>query len=159
MHLVGTNPFPSISLYILKSFFFRPVVLYYWLLNDDFEFWCFFVLFGLGTIFFLCRPSFPPDFKQLMEFYINQCTGALLSVYTYVIFWQIHIQEMANFCIIHLADISRNILRGISLALAGSAKEIESKISKDPFWVLRTIGYPPSPSSDGQDNARSTIGW
>ncbi|XP_016438061.2 homoarginine-6-hydroxylase 2-ODD-C23.1-like [Nicotiana tabacum] len=74
-------------------------------------------------------PSFPPDFKQLMEFYINQCT-----------------------------DISRNILRGISLALAGSAKEIESKISKDPFWVLRTIGYPPSPSSDGQDNARSTIG-
>nr|XP_016490990.1 PREDICTED: probable 2-oxoglutarate-dependent dioxygenase At3g49630 [Nicotiana tabacum] len=35
--------------------------------------------------------------------------------------------------------------------------EIESKISRDPFWVLRAIGYPPSPSSDGQENARSTI--
>ncbi|CAB62300.1 flavonol synthase-like protein [Arabidopsis thaliana] len=59
-------------------------------------------------------PENPQEFKELMEEYIKLCTG----------------------------DLSRKILRGISLALAGSPYEFEGKMAGDPFWVMRLIGYP-----------------
>ncbi|KAL1195058.1 putative 2-oxoglutarate-dependent dioxygenase [Cardamine amara subsp. amara] len=58
-------------------------------------------------------PENPKEYKELMEEYIKQCT-----------------------------DLSRNILRGISLALGGSPYEFEGKMVGDPFWVMRIIGYP-----------------
>ncbi|KAG7633827.1 Oxoglutarate/iron-dependent dioxygenase, partial [Arabidopsis suecica] len=58
-------------------------------------------------------PGNPQEYKYLMEEYIKLCT-----------------------------DLSRNILRGISLALGGSPYEFEGKMLRDPFWVMRIIGYP-----------------
>ncbi|KAK2657526.1 hypothetical protein Ddye_010578 [Dipteronia dyeriana] len=58
-------------------------------------------------------PLNPPNFKSSMEEYINLCT-----------------------------DLSRNIMRGIALALGGSPYEFEGERAGDPFWVLRIIGYP-----------------
>uniref|UniRef100_A0A7N2M0H9 Uncharacterized protein n=1 Tax=Quercus lobata TaxID=97700 RepID=A0A7N2M0H9_QUELO len=58
-------------------------------------------------------PSNPQNFKELMDEYIRLCT-----------------------------DLSRNIMRGISLALTGSPKEFEGERAGDPFWVMRIIGYP-----------------
>ncbi|KAG2311578.1 hypothetical protein Bca52824_023135 [Brassica carinata] len=46
--------------------------------------------------------------------------------------------EYIKLCI----DLSRNILRGISLALGGSPYEFEGKLVGDPFWIMRIIGYP-----------------
>lgn len=43
-------------------------------------------------------------------------------------------------------------MRGIALALGGSADEFEGERAGDPFWVLRIIGYP------GVANAND-IGW
>ncbi|XP_018515364.1 probable 2-oxoglutarate-dependent dioxygenase At3g49630 isoform X7 [Brassica rapa] len=58
-------------------------------------------------------PENPQEYKGLMDEYINLCT-----------------------------DLSRNILRGISLALGGSPYEFEGEMVGDPFWVMRIIGYP-----------------
>ncbi|ESQ45576.1 hypothetical protein EUTSA_v10010531mg [Eutrema salsugineum] len=58
-------------------------------------------------------PENPQEYKELMHEYIKLCT-----------------------------DLSRNILRGISLALGGSPYEFEGKMVGDPFWVMRIIGYP-----------------
>ncbi|KAK6798381.1 hypothetical protein RDI58_006083 [Solanum bulbocastanum] len=74
-------------------------------------------------------PSNPPNFKQLMEEYIDRCT-----------------------------DLSRKIMRGIALALGGSADEMEGEIGGDPFWVLRIIGYPAASISNGHDKAHDDVG-
>ncbi|CAA0385437.1 unnamed protein product [Arabidopsis thaliana] len=66
-------------------------------------------------------PENPQEFKELMEEYIKLCT-----------------------------DLSRKILRGISLALAGSPYEFEGKMAGDPFWVMRLIGYPGAEFTNGQ---------
>ncbi|KAF8104890.1 hypothetical protein N665_0166s0071 [Sinapis alba] len=58
-------------------------------------------------------PENPQEYKELMNEYIKLCT-----------------------------DLSRNILRGISLALGGSPNEFEGEMVGDPFWVMRIIGYP-----------------
>ncbi|XP_027152684.1 probable 2-oxoglutarate-dependent dioxygenase At3g50210 [Coffea eugenioides] len=68
------------------------------------------------------EPSHPPNFKKLMEEYINFCT-----------------------------ELSRKIMRGIALALGGSPVEFEGTIAGDPFWVLRIIGYPGVSPANGQD--------
>lgn len=49
-------------------------------------------------------------------------------------------------------DLSRNILRGISLALGGSPYAFEGEMVGDPFWVMRIIGYPGV-------NQENVIGW
>lgn len=74
-------------------------------------------------------PSNPPNFKKLMEEYIDLCT-----------------------------DLSRKIMRGISLALTGSAVEFEGNRAGDPFWVLRIIGYPGVTSDNGHDLPKNDIG-
>ncbi|MCD7455523.1 hypothetical protein HAX54_028507 [Datura stramonium] len=74
-------------------------------------------------------PSNPPNFKQLMDEYIDRCT-----------------------------DLSRKIMRGISLALGGPANEMEGEIGGDPFWVLRIIGYPAASISNGHDKAENDVG-
>lgn len=56
-------------------------------------------------------------------------------------------------------DVSRKMMRGIGLALGGSADEMEGKIAGDPFWVLRTIGYPASSILDEHDKANDVVGW
>ncbi|KAJ8567289.1 hypothetical protein K7X08_019497 [Anisodus acutangulus] len=76
-------------------------------------------------------PSNPSNFKHLMEHYVDLCTGALLR---------------------------KLIMRGIALALGGSADEMEGEIAGDPFWVLRTIGYPAASISDGHDKADNVVG-
>ncbi|EFH52239.1 hypothetical protein ARALYDRAFT_348065 [Arabidopsis lyrata subsp. lyrata] len=59
-------------------------------------------------------PENPQEYKELMEEYIKLCI-----------------------------DLSRNILRGISLALGGSPYEFEGKMMRDdPFWIMRILGYP-----------------
>lgn len=42
-------------------------------------------------------------------------------------------------------------MRGIALALGGSAVEFEGTRVGDPFWVLRIIGYPTACYANGQD--------
>ncbi|KAM3363476.1 putative 2-oxoglutarate-dependent dioxygenase isoform X1 [Capsicum galapagoense] len=74
-------------------------------------------------------PSYPPSFKQAMEEYINRCT-----------------------------DLSQKIMRGIALALGGSADEMEGEIGGDPFWVLRVIGYPAASISNGHDKPENDVG-
>ncbi|XP_055805398.1 probable 2-oxoglutarate-dependent dioxygenase At3g50210 [Solanum dulcamara] len=74
-------------------------------------------------------PSNPPNFKQLMEEYIDRCT-----------------------------DLSRKIMRGIALALGGSVDEMEGEIGGDPFWVFRIIGYPAASISNGHDKADNDVG-
>ncbi|XP_031265369.1 probable 2-oxoglutarate-dependent dioxygenase At3g50210 [Pistacia vera] len=65
-------------------------------------------------------PLNPPNFKELMEEYINLCT-----------------------------DLSRKIMRGIALALGGSPYEFEGERAGDAFWVYRIIGYPGVANSHG----------
>ncbi|KAA8547131.1 hypothetical protein F0562_003560 [Nyssa sinensis] len=74
-------------------------------------------------------PINPPNFKQLMEEYINLCT-----------------------------DLSRKIMRGIALALSGSADEFEGERAGDPFWVFRIIGYPGVSRANGEDTPTNDIG-
>ncbi|KAM6557993.1 hypothetical protein CsatA_027232 [Cannabis sativa] len=65
-------------------------------------------------------PLNPPNYKEMMEKYINMCT-----------------------------DLSRNIMRGIALALGGSPYEFEGNRAGDPFWVVRILGYPKKPFENG----------
>ncbi|WCJ31255.1 2-oxoglutarate (2OG) and Fe(II)-dependent oxygenase superfamily protein [Euphorbia peplus] len=74
-------------------------------------------------------PLNPPNFKSLMEEYVALCT-----------------------------DLSRKILRGIALALCGSADALEGGIGGNPFWVLRIIGYPDISSVKGHDSDENDIG-
>ncbi|XP_050205935.1 probable 2-oxoglutarate-dependent dioxygenase At3g50210 isoform X2 [Mercurialis annua] len=72
-------------------------------------------------------PANPPSFKTRIEEYIALCS-----------------------------DLSRKILRGIALALGGSANELEGDIAGDAFWVFRMIGYPGV--SESRDLAENDIG-
>lgn len=74
-------------------------------------------------------PNDPPNFKNLMEEYINLCT-----------------------------DLSRKIMRGIALALGGSMDAFEGSRAGDPFWVSRIIGYPVSSHPNGQEMPKNDIG-
>ncbi|KAL0536523.1 hypothetical protein IC582_025472 [Cucumis melo] len=74
-------------------------------------------------------PLDPPNFKQLMEEYINLCT-----------------------------DVSRNIMRGIALALGGSPYEFEGDRAGNSFWVMRLIGYPGISSLKASDVPENDIG-
>jgi isopenicillin N synthase-like dioxygenase len=58
-----------------------------------------------------------------------------------------------------LPDLSRKIMRGIALALGGSAVEFEGDTAGDPFWVLRIIGYPGVSCENGPDRPKNDIGW
>lgn len=58
-----------------------------------------------------------------------------------------------------LSDLSRNIMRGIALALGGSPNEFEGKRAGDAFWVMRIIGYPVISSANGQEMLKNDIGW
>ncbi|KAJ6990289.1 hypothetical protein NC653_018745 [Populus alba x Populus x berolinensis] len=74
-------------------------------------------------------PHDPPYFKVLMEEYISFCR-----------------------------DLSRKIMRGIALALGGSADEFEGERAGDAFWVLRVIGYPGVSNTNGQNAPENDIG-
>ncbi|KAK6151197.1 hypothetical protein DH2020_016129 [Rehmannia glutinosa] len=76
-------------------------------------------------------PSDPPNFKSLMEDYVNRCT-----------------------------DLSRKIMRGIALALGGPMDAFEGNRGGDPFWVLRVIGYPVVSHANGKEmpNAENDVG-
>lgn len=50
-------------------------------------------------------------------------------------------------------------MRGIALALGGSAAEFEGDTAGDPFWVLRIIGYPGMSCGKGPDVPNNDIGW
>ncbi|KAL0332199.1 UNVERIFIED_CONTAM: putative 2-oxoglutarate-dependent dioxygenase [Sesamum calycinum] len=67
-------------------------------------------------------PSDPPNFKDLMEEYVNLCTG-----------------------------LSRKIMRGIALALGVPMDVFEGNRAGDPFWVFRVIGYPVVHHANGQE--------
>ncbi|KAK8304934.1 hypothetical protein V6Z12_D03G027600 [Gossypium hirsutum] len=84
---------------------------------------------SLGEILEGCNqwPKEPANFKASMEEYIRLCT-----------------------------DLSRKIMRGIALALGGSADELEGEKGGDPFWVVRLIGYPGKSAAIPQNN---DIGW
>ncbi|KAF3438999.1 hypothetical protein FNV43_RR17274 [Rhamnella rubrinervis] len=74
-------------------------------------------------------PLDPPKFKVLMEEYISLCT-----------------------------DLSRNIMRGIALALGGSPDEFEGERAGDAFWVMRIIGYPAISSANKPEMPKNDIG-
>ncbi|XP_016720092.1 probable 2-oxoglutarate-dependent dioxygenase At3g50210 [Gossypium hirsutum] len=80
---------------------------------------------SLGEILEGCNqwPKEPANFKASMEEYIRLCT-----------------------------DLSRKIMRGIALALGGSADELEGEKGGDPFWVVRLIGYPGKSAAIPQNN-------
>lgn len=97
-----------------------------------------------------------------MELYIDLCTGAFLfklhdhSIYLVCL----NLQNISTLGLtFFFPDVSRKIMRGIGLALGGSADEMEGKIAGDPFWVLRTIGYPASSILDEHDKANDVVGW
>ncbi|OMP01944.1 Isopenicillin N synthase [Corchorus olitorius] len=77
---------------------------------------------SLGEMFEGCNqwPKHPENCKSSMEEYIRLCT-----------------------------DLSRKIMRGIALALGGSADEFEGDRGGDPFWYLRLIGYPGISTASG----------
>ncbi|GAY50285.1 hypothetical protein CUMW_125450 [Citrus unshiu] len=74
-------------------------------------------------------PLNPPNFRALMEEYVNLCT-----------------------------DLSRKIMRGIALALGGSPYEFEGVRAGDAFWVLRIIGYPGLSGAKDQNKPENNIG-
>ncbi|KAH9712057.1 putative 2-oxoglutarate-dependent dioxygenase [Citrus sinensis] len=74
-------------------------------------------------------PLNPPNFRALMEEYVNLCT-----------------------------DLSRKIMRGIALALGGSPFEFEGVRAGDAFWVLRIIGYPGLSGAKDQKKPENNIG-
>ncbi|XVE87079.1 hypothetical protein DITRI_Ditri18aG0087500 [Diplodiscus trichospermus] len=79
----------------------------------------------LGEILEGCNqwPEEPANFKASMEEYIRLCT-----------------------------DLSRKIMRGIALAMGGSADEFEGERGGDAFWVMRLIGYPGTSTENAQNN-------
>ena len=96
-----------------------------------------------------------------MDEYIRLCTGMLskttlssFSHYDFVHF----LLTSNNFQFLGLSDLSRKIMRGISLALSGSPYEFEGDIAGDAFWVMRIIGYPGVPLANGP-GLINDIGW
>lgn len=79
---------------------------------------------NLGKVMEGCNkwPSYPANFKSLMEEYVNLCT-----------------------------DLSRKIMRGIALALGGPMDAFEGNIAGNAFWVLRIIGYPVASHMNGKE--------
>ncbi|KAI3893745.1 hypothetical protein MKW92_026960 [Papaver armeniacum] len=57
-----------------------------------------------------------------------------------------------------LTDLSRNILRGLALALGGCPGEFEGERAGDPFWVMRFIGYPGISDAKGLEMPENDIG-
>ncbi|XP_026455924.1 probable 2-oxoglutarate-dependent dioxygenase At3g50210 [Papaver somniferum] len=57
-----------------------------------------------------------------------------------------------------LTDLSRNILRGLALALGGCPEEFEGERAGDPFWVMRFIGYPGISDAKGLDVPENAVG-
>ncbi|PHT54835.1 hypothetical protein CQW23_03321, partial [Capsicum baccatum] len=55
-------------------------------------------------------------------------------------------------------DLSRKIMRRISLALGGTADGMEVEIGCDPFWVVRIIGYPTASILNGHDRIQNDVG-
>ncbi|BBH05965.1 2-oxoglutarate and Fe(II)-dependent oxygenase superfamily protein, partial [Prunus dulcis] len=55
-------------------------------------------------------------------------------------------------------ELSRNIMRGIALALGGSPYEFEGERAGNAFWVMRLIGYPGVHSANGSDIPKKDIG-
>ncbi|KAH0995804.1 hypothetical protein GBA52_019668 [Prunus armeniaca] len=74
-------------------------------------------------------PIKPTNFKMLMEEYVSLCT-----------------------------ELSRNIMRGIALALGGSPYEFEGERAGNAFWVMRLIGYPGVHSANDSDIPKEDIG-
>ncbi|KAK2657528.1 hypothetical protein Ddye_010580 [Dipteronia dyeriana] len=56
-------------------------------------------------------------------------------------------------------ELSRNIMRGIALALCGSPYEFEGERAGDPFWILRIVGYPGVFIANGHNKEENDIGW
>ncbi|KAI3980530.1 hypothetical protein MKX01_025095, partial [Papaver californicum] len=57
-----------------------------------------------------------------------------------------------------LTDLSRNILRGLALALGGCPEEFEGERAGDPFWVMHFIGYPGISDAKGLEMPENDIG-
>ncbi|KAK0603080.1 hypothetical protein LWI29_001181 [Acer saccharum] len=57
------------------------------------------------------------------------------------------------------SELSRNIMRGIALALCGSPYEFEGERAGDPFWILRIVGYPGVSIANGHNKEGNDIGW
>ncbi|KAI3834199.1 hypothetical protein MKX03_030006 [Papaver bracteatum] len=55
-------------------------------------------------------------------------------------------------------DLSRNILRGLALALGGCPEEFEGERAGDPFWVMRFIGYPGISDAKGLEVPENAVG-
>lgn len=85
-----------------------------------------------------------------MEEYVDLCTGACTVCFIQNFVSFAHICHSFHYWV--FVELSRKIMRGIALALGGSADEFEGERAGDPFWVLRIIGYP------GVANAND-IGW
>lgn len=58
-----------------------------------------------------------------------------------------------------ISDLSRNIMRGIALALGGSPYEFEGDRAGNAFWVTRIIGYPGKSCENGQEKPINDVGW
>lgn len=119
------------------------------LLNFLFDFY---IIYGP-----LCRPCNPQNFKELMDVYIRLCTGMLSKTLSFFILWFCTLSTY-KFKFLGLSDLSRKIMRGISLALTGSPEEFEGGRAGDAFWVMRIIGYPGVPTADGP-GPTNDIGW
>lgn len=74
-------------------------------------------------------PSDPQHFKLVMEEYIGLCT-----------------------------KLSKTIMRGIALALTGTANALEGDIAGDPFWSIRMNGYPGILNADGLNMTKNNVG-
>ncbi|KAK4759466.1 hypothetical protein SAY87_022597 [Trapa incisa] len=74
-------------------------------------------------------PRDPANMRALMEEYVSLCT-----------------------------DISRNIMRGLALALGGSPNGFDGERAGDPFWALRIIGYPGVSTTNGHATSENDIG-
>ncbi|KAL5714012.1 hypothetical protein ACHQM5_016030 [Ranunculus cassubicifolius] len=57
-----------------------------------------------------------------------------------------------------VTDLSRNIMKGIALALGGLPDEFEGERAGDPFWVMRLIGYPGVSDSNDSTVPENDVG-
>ncbi|KAK3221831.1 hypothetical protein Dsin_008856 [Dipteronia sinensis] len=104
-------------------------------------------------------PFNPPNFKSLMEEYINLCTGMFyLYITLSIALYNLHHFNYFFYIFLILSELSRNIMRGIALALCGSPYEFEGERAGDPFWILRIVGYPGVSLSNGHNKEENDIG-
>ncbi|KAF4377604.1 hypothetical protein G4B88_006884 [Cannabis sativa] len=94
-------------------------------------------------------PLNPPNYKEMMEKYINMCTGIDLLIKSTFIISNQNCSNQSEISFFLFSDLSRNIMRGIALALGGSPYEFEGDRAGDPFWVVRILGYPKKPFENG----------